>query len=400
MEDLPKSQFAELACDHNICKDCLARGIELALNEGETEKLNKCLILGCKKPLITNEMLRNNLPELLFKKVMKKFEDLGYINLKEVCKKAWGKEFRQCPYCPWYYANEGQIIHTCQYCNNYYCSDCQTHVDIKNEIVPHAGKTCQQMKALKAHPVTAVNQAADEIHFLTTRVCPKCGRENMPAGGCMWVVRCPCHTQYCFGCGGLDKHHHAFACRNAFIHEVKQKGAQFEYTIRFGKEVNLDFTGKIGNPKAEKAWQNVVHNPKRDEYLREYVNFLKNPRNYSAKKDCPPLKFLTEKKYSDKNMNIEMAMLNFFGGDVTKLVSDKPLDLLKDTIGAQGNPVKREDLIDVPQLTVTTKINETDFQKILDAANKYFNAGIHDLPDYRLAWQWYKKLYNPELWRK
>ena len=360
LENFPKSDFAELACKDNICKGCLIRSIEDAFGKNITDMLNKCPIKNCTNPIIKTEILQKILPKELFEKVNKALEHLAYLNQKEENKSALGDLFRQCPYCPWYYASEGQVINTCPYCHYTYCSDCQTRVDIATEIIPHSGKTCQQMreseekkkqlKDYEAHPVAAVNQAAEEIHFLTTRACPHCGAENMPTGGCLWVS-CPCGKHYCFGCGSLDGHHHAFACRNAFIHEVKQMGVQFEYTVRFGNEVNLDFTGSTGNYCAEQDWIHVYHNPKRDEYLAEYEEFLKHPSNYSNKTDIPAggLNFLNQDKYNDEDIKVALKILKFFTGDIKKLTSEKTLDELKRTAGDTGNPITLEDLIDVPK---------------------------------------------------
>ncbi|MFH1831211.1 MAG: hypothetical protein ABH827_00260 [bacterium] len=212
--------------------------------------------------------------------------------------------------------------------------------------------------------------------FLNTQNCPKCGQSGGRGGACQMINPCG-HPKFCFGCRHTDapgqakldhriREHHTWACRNGYIYssEANQPQNNTTFIIRFGKEVNLDFTF-FTKYMAENDTRPIKYpkpGNKPDEYIYEYSKQLKE-------------KLIV----SDPQVTITTEIKKFYAGE---------------------NKQTRQDVfVDVPELKITTK-SKTELQEILDVINKEFNLGVFNVPPYTKNLEWYQVLYEPDEWNK
>lgn len=390
-------------CGHIICKTCAnsaASVFDLAIDNRDPLFL-RCQV--CKKQY--NHEILKNLKNLVTNGAKYK-EGMAYTNSSEmsaqerlhilnclvkILENSKKENFRRCrtEKCVGSYMLGNDVdkilpgvVYQCPECKNWYCSDCQNPVDYEAElnrqmganpdllaIVPHPGKTCADIKRENEGEIEAVfpntpegNAAKDqaELDFLTQQKCPICGKSVAKGEGCQWLWSnvTGCH-EFCFGCRSTDeRNHHVWACRNGYIcYYTRKKVADWmedgklNVTVRFGKEVNLDFSPDKYVSYMVKI---IAPNPGivAGQYIFEFAKYLKD-----------------DGKKIDKDIKVEFEMRKFNGG----------IDDVK---------------IDVPEVRIITGMSKDQVQQLIDKANKNFNAGIMGEYKQWLLPAWYKRLYG------
>lgn len=196
----PKSvdQFISLACGHRFCKECLARSIDMVLQNQSTNNL-RCY--SCWTHLITQE-------EIAQIATPSQQEKLGVIQLKEWLAKQSQVKYCPTPDCTYAFINADtcQSNTECPKCHKVYCNQCMTkHPEYMS---------CHAAKDQLASPDEKANKKWVELH---SKPCPQCHAAIEKNFGCDHMTCSKCRYEFCWKC--LRK----YPCPDGYLcHEPEQ----------------------------------------------------------------------------------------------------------------------------------------------------------------------------------
>lgn len=171
------------ASEHVFCKECITRGVDVALGQGKAEL--QCMAGDCKQ-IFSLKVLQEALPAKNFSNFLKRlqFEELQKANLEDLV---------TCPHCSFAAIvpnPEDKLFHCLnEECRKVTCRLCggENHLPLHCDEIEKDSET-----KMRVFIEERMNEAL-------IRTCPKCGKRFMKSEGCN-MMTCTCGARMCYVC--------------------------------------------------------------------------------------------------------------------------------------------------------------------------------------------------------
>jgi ariadne-1 len=195
-DELTTEDMISMPCDHEYCRGCWRRFVEVMIGDGPTCIRTTCPAPSCSE-LVTEDEVEQAAPDLLSK--FESFQVRSFVELSSDSRWCPGPGCDRIAVCKHSISAHGVAVATCDKCSTRFCIRCGEE--------PHAPITCRDLAKWNIK-CKDESETANWI-LANTKPCPKCSSRIEKNQGCNHMTCQQCKFEFCWICMSSWSEHDA-----------------------------------------------------------------------------------------------------------------------------------------------------------------------------------------------